>query len=214
MDDSEIIKALKEVKEELNDYLENETPSFTSTDFYINDTFGYSVTCKHDDYNITVKIGSTENSTTEINREIAMDYTIQDDDFEKENITIEVLITMKNNSSITIKFKLEDPKTSRTGDDPGLFTVLNGLGGTLNEDVSEAELTVIEGRKIEVELNLNAGYEYVGIQHGFGSIALSKVLFDSYQPGSNAGNYYIILRKTENTIQFEKIEKRINRNCI
>ena len=189
-------------------YIENESRPTMPGYYYLSESLNYRATITNEDYNLRVSMNNSEPvSTTDIERQINYTYTVVDADFDFEKLNLLVEISMKDNSKIRITYQLIDSSKKFADDNYGVFAVKEN--STLKIDnVSVAEISVIENRNVYVELGLNTGYVYRAVKHntfeakeveldGNGRL----ILIDGYNPELDSGDYLILLDKVDVTAE-------------
>ncbi len=173
-----------------------------SRDMVIGDEFTYSILELHPDYNVIVVINNNTISATIDGNIMNYAYTVNNFDYDYERILINVIIKMKDNSKINVRYQLIDYDLKHFIDDEyGTMTVYeNNIAKA--ENVEQAnDVTIIVGRNVDFEISLNAGYVYSGIKHGTNektapALVGSKIsAITNYNPEVDCGDYLILIDK-------------------
>ncbi len=194
--------------EELETYIienVNLKPNPTSV-YHIGDFLAYEVECCNPDYDITVTINnvlkgasnatSRKVSLTEDNR-----YQVTTSDYEIGKIQVVVNVKIQNNEKISIQYQLNNPALRLADDNYGTFNVYEGVNIKAQE-VKTAEISVIAGRDVFVQLNLPKGYKYVGIKHNTYTPQEPQadengkiMIVGDFNPETHSGSYLILIEK-------------------
>ena len=155
----------------------------------------YSV---HSDYNIRVEINGKEL--------FGYAYIVQDDDYDSGVVEIVVKINMQPNDVVSFRFALSDSTKALAGDDYGEMTAY--VNGEAEDELEN--IRVIEGRSVEVRLDLNTGYAYYGYKQNNSGINTSSitnnvlVVTDSFDLILDSGEYTIYVSKQDVTATFNQ----------
>ena len=161
--------------------------------------------------NISYQLQADYLVTIEINKQAqspdgnSITYKVQGSDYAYREIGIAVYVRNKPTDKIDISYRLEDSTKSLLTDNYGNLIVRVGDDEESYQNKVEG-ITVIADKPVEVELSLNAGYEYSGrVQFNNNAKKSLKLegnklqLIESFRVGDNgdAGSYIIYLRKRE-----------------
>ena len=206
-------------REAMNSYINAETLPTTPGKYYINNSFFYSVTAEHSDYDLSVTIngnyiGSTKGSD---GRKIECSYIIKDPDFDYEKLEIEVKIIEKDNQNINIRFELKDSSQSELSDIYGSITVEDNYNllasGTNLTKTDYLSFNVYQERTVTVEFDLHLGYYAVEYrQNANESVSLSGlgnkfVMIQSFDPNVHYGDWYIVIEKYKFDVELDTTNK-------
>lgn len=156
-------------------------------------------TQKTQDYDLYIYINDVNQiSSYNINTPTVINYRVTRSDVELGEIYIKVVEVEHNNEEITIEFALVDSKLSLPSDNFGSYTVI------INDvAVEQADsYRVYEGRKLQIQIDLNTGYAYYGVMHNNGLITYPELSDDNIITittsftESDGGRYRIYLNKT------------------
>lgn len=156
-------------------------------------------TQKTQDYNLYIYINDVNQiSSYNINTPHVINYRVTRSDVELGEIYIKVVEVEHNNEEITIEFALVDSKLSLPSDNFGSYTVI------INDVAVESadSYRVYEGRKLQIQIDLNTGYAYYGVMHNNGLITSPELSNDNIITittsftESDGGRYRIYLNKT------------------
>ena len=156
-------------------------------------------TQKTQDYDLYIYINDVNQiSSYNINTPTVINYRVTRSDVELGEIYIRVVEVEHNNEEITIEFALVDSKLSMPSDNFGSYTVI------INDvAVEQADsYRVYEGRKLQIQIDLNTGYAYYGVMHNNGLITYPELSDDNIITittsftESDGGRYRIYLNKT------------------
>ena len=156
-------------------------------------------TQKTQDYNLYIYINDVNQiSSYNINTPTVINYRVTRSDVELGEIYIKVVEVEHNNEEITIEFALVDSKLSMPSDNFGSYTVI------INDvAVEQADsYKVYEGRKLQIQIDLNTGYAYYGVMHNNGLITSPELSDDNIITittsftENDGGRYRIYLNKT------------------
>ncbi len=194
-------------REAMNPYILTETLPTIPGEYYINNSFFYSVTAKHSDYDLSVTINENYIGSTfgYADRKLECSYKVTDPDFDYEKLEIVVYIVEKNNQNINIRFELKDASQSELSDIYGNITVednYNLLSSGTNLGKSDyLSFNVYQERTITVEFDLHLGYYAVEYrQNANEPVSLSGlgnrfVMIQSFDPNVHYGDWYIVIKK-------------------
>ena len=156
-------------------------------------------TQKTQDYDLYIYINDVNQiSSYNINTPHVINYRVTRSDVELGEIYIKVVEVEHNNEEITIEFALVDSKLSLPSDNFGSYTVI------INDvAVEQADsYRVYEGRKLQIQIDLNTGYAYYGVMHNNGLITYPELSDDNIITittsftENDGGRYRIYLNKT------------------
>ena len=156
-------------------------------------------TQKTQDYDLYIYINDVNQiSSYNINTPTVINYKVTRSDVELGEIYIKVVEVEHNNEEITIEFALVDSKLSMPSDNFGSYTVI------INDvAVEQADsYRVYEGRKLQIQIDLNTGYAYYGVMHNNGLITYPELSDDNIITittsftENDGGRYRIYLNKT------------------
>lgn len=156
-------------------------------------------TQKTQDYDLYIYINDVNQiSSYNINTPHVVNYRVTRSDVELGEIYIKVVEVEHNNEEITIEFALVDSKLSMPSDNFGSYTVI------INDVAVESadSYRVYEGRKLQIQIDLNTGYAYYGVMHNNGLITYPELSDDNIITittsftESDGGRYRIYLNKT------------------
>lgn len=156
-------------------------------------------TQKTQDYDLYIYINDVNQiSSYNINTPTVINYRVTRSDVELGEIYIKVVEVEHNNEEITIEFALVDSKLSMPSDNFGSYTVI------INDvAVEQADsYRVYEGRKLQIQIDLNTGYAYYGVMHNNGLITSPElsdnniITITTSFTESDGGRYRIYLNKT------------------
>ena len=156
-------------------------------------------TQKTQDYDLYIYINDVNQiSSYNINTPHVINYRVTRSDVELGEIYIKVVEVEHNNEEITIEFALVDSKLSLPSDNFGSYTVI------INDvAVEQADsYKVYEGRKLQIQIDLNTGYAYYGVMHNNGLITYPELSDDNIITittsftENDGGRYRIYLNKT------------------
>ena len=206
-------------REAMNSYINAETLPTTPGKYYINNSFFYSVTAEHSDYDLSVTIngnyiGSTKGSD---GRKIECSYIVKDPDFDYEKLEIEVKIIEKDNQNINIRFELKDSSQSELSDIYGSITVEDNYNllasGTNLTKTDYLSFNVYQERTVTVEFDLHLGYYAVEYrQNANEAVSLSGlgnkfVMIQSFDPNVHYGDWYIVIEKYKFDVELDTTNK-------
>ncbi len=156
-------------------------------------------TQKTQDYDLYIYINDVNQiSSYNINTPHVINYRVTRSDVELGEIYIKVVEVEHNNEEITIEFALVDSKLSLPSDNFGSYTVI------INDVAVESadSYRVYEGRKLQIQIDLNTGYTYYGVMHNNGLITSPELSDDNIITittsftENDGGRYRIYLNKT------------------
>ncbi len=156
-------------------------------------------TQKTQDYDLYIYINDVNQiSSYNINTPHVINYRVTRSDVELGEIYIKVVEVEHNNEEITIEFALVDSKLSLPSDNFGSYTVI------INDVAVESadSYRVYEGRKLQIQIDLNTGYTYYGVMHNNGLITSLELSDDNIITittsftENDGGRYRIYLNKT------------------
>ena len=150
------------------------------------------------DYNIRIEINGKEL--------IGNSYEVQDSDYDEGRVEIVVKVSTRPNEEISIRIAQSDSTKVMAGDEEGEIRVY--IDG---EQVEGTEgIRVIVGKRVEVRIELNRGYEYYGYKHNNGAIDRTEltgntlVLSRSFDVERESGEYTIYVSKEEVTAEMDQ----------
>ena len=165
-------------------------------------------TQKTQDYDLYIYINDVNQiSSYNINTPTVINYRVTRSDVELGEIYIKVVEVEHNNEEITIEFALVDSKLSMPSDNFGSYTVI------INDvAVEQADsYKVYEGRKLQIQIDLNTGYAYYGVMHNNGLITYPELSDDNIITittsftENDGGRYRIYLNKTRITAELRMV---------
>ena len=210
--------------------------------YHIGDYVTYLVECVHPDYDLSVIINDTTmGSTDSINRKVQIvkyqtqdstgetitidnRYLVTNNDFTKGKIEIVVDVRLRSSGIINLKYQLQNSSKKTETDDYGTFSVYEEDNTTGNivakeENIATAKVLIIEGRDVYIQLNIPAGYIYVGIKQGSNSIRNFEIdanglikLVGDFNPETHSGDYLIIIDKESLTAVLDTTNVNKNSN--
>ena len=157
---------------------------------------------------ITYAVATDYNMRIEINGKelIGNSYEVQDSDYDEGRVEIVVKVSTRPNEEISIRIAQSDSTKVMAGDEEGEIRVY--IDG---EQVEGTEgIRVIVGKRVEVRIELNRGYEYYGYKHNNGAIDRTEltgntlVLSRSFDVERESGEYRIYVSKEEVTAEMDQ----------
>ena len=149
------------------------------------------------DYDLSIYInGVLQTQEYTVGTASTIQYRVTSNDCALGEIYIRVVEEEHDNNSITVEYALVNTRLSTPTDEFGTYNIL--IDG---EEITGDNITVYEGRRLELSLDLNTGYTYYGVMHNNGTIqqiALNgNILTISNSFTTNqGGRYRIYLEKT------------------
>ena len=145
------------------------------------------------DYNIRVEINGKEL--------IGNSYTVQDSDYDEGQVEIAVKVNTQPNEEISIRIVQSDSRKVLADDDEGTVSVY------VDNELQEGNegIRVIEGKRVEISIDLNRGYTYYGYKRNNGAIDRSAltgnrlVISTSFDIARDSGEYTIYVSKEDVT---------------
>ena len=149
------------------------------------------------DYDLSIYInGVLQTQEYTVGTASTIQYRVTSNDCALGEIYIRVVEEEHDNNSITVEYALLDTRLSTPTDEFGTYNIL--IDG---EEITGENITVYEGRRLELSLDLNTGYTYYGVMHNNGTIqqiALNGnvlTISNSFTT-DQGGRYRIYLEKT------------------
>ncbi len=146
------------------------------------------------DYDITIYVNTNTHTLDSNDR-----YTVVDEDYEYGELKFIVEIEEHSNQEVIVEIVLKSNNLPK--DEYGEFRLY--VGDILQEGLNAKQ--VFEGRKIELKMELNAGYKYVGYKRGNGSEQEGEIreiegvqvltLESEFKPGNSYAKYTVYIEK-------------------
>ncbi len=150
------------------------------------------------DYDITIYVNTNTHTLDSNDR-----YTVVDEDYEYGELKFIVEIEEHSNQEVIVEIVLKSNNLPK--DEYGEFRLY--VGDILQEGLNAKQ--VFEGRKIELKIELNAGYKYVGYKRGNGSEQEGEIreiegvqvltLESEFKPGNSYAKYTVYIEKERYT---------------
>lgn len=197
-------------QDEALEYIKEIVKPNLSSEYYVGDSFTYTVECTDNDYNVAVSVNGESKGRTSAGdsyRTLTVEHKVQASDFNDGKFLIVVNIIPQDGSSISIRYQLTDSTKKCADDDYGTMTVFED-DVIKEENVKQAEVEVIAGRDVFVQINVPNGYVYKSVKHNTftpeerAKDADNKIqIISDYDPDKDSGEYIILIDKVEVTVQ-------------